>query len=48
MKIKKQVTQNVCLLHTFCTQVSHKKKVKFENLKNYLESTQLVNKINHL
>ena len=28
--------------------MSHKKKIKFENYKNYLEATQLYNKINQL
>ena len=39
MKIKKQKTQKKCVI---------KRKTKFENYKNCLESTQLENKINHL
>ena len=39
VKIKKQKAQKKCVI---------KRKRKFENYENFLEATQLKNKINHL
>ena len=39
LKIKKQKAQKMCVI---------KRKLKFKSYKNYLEATQLQDKINHL